>query len=142
VKICPLVTPPPGVGLETVILYIPATNKSEVYRVVVSVVEFIYVVVRAAPFILITEVGTKFVPLAVRVNCPPPFAAETGEIVLRVGAGFTVITVKILVAEIPPPGAGVTNLILKVPAVVNIDEGMVARKKPGMIVVDRFVPLN
>jgi hypothetical protein len=136
------VTPPPGVGLETVILYIPAANKSEVYSVVVSVVEFMYVVVRAAPFILMTEVVTKFVPFAVRVNCPPPFAAEVGEIVLRVGAGLTVITVKILAAEVPPPGAGVTNLILKAPGFVSIDEGIFARKKPGLMVVTRFIPLN
>lgn len=73
------------------------------------------VVVFAAPLNFTTEVETKFVPLTVSVNAAPPAVALVGESEVIVGTGL--FTVKLVAAEVPPPGAGLVTVTGKVPAV-------------------------
>ena len=85
--------PPPGVGLNTVTLAVPATAMSEARIEAVSWVEETYVVVRSAPFQRTTEPETKFVPFTVRVNADPPAIAEEGLRLVVVGTGLLIVKV-------------------------------------------------
>src|SRR5512139_1276250 len=64
--------PPPGAGLKTVTLAVPAVAMSVVVIEAVSWVEEPKVVVRSPPFHRTTDPETKFVPLTVRVKTEPP----------------------------------------------------------------------
>ena len=88
VKVSGLEVPPPGVGLKTVTLAVPAAAISEAGIAAVSWVAETYVVVRSAPFHRTFDVDTKLVPVTVRVKADPPAAAEVGEIEVRVGTGL------------------------------------------------------
>jgi hypothetical protein len=105
--------PPPGVGLNTVTLDEPGDAISAEGTVVVSVVAFTKVVTRAVPFHSITEVLTKFVPLAVRVNDGPPGLTNVGLSEAKVGSGLSVVNVT--VEDVPPPGAALETVIEFVP---------------------------
>lgn len=70
--------PPPGVGLKTVTLAVPAVAMSVAGMAAVSCVDEIYVVVRSVPFHWTVEVGMKLEPVTVRVKAVPPAAAELG----------------------------------------------------------------
>jgi hypothetical protein len=86
-------SPPPGVGLKTVTLAVPAVAMSAARIEAVSRVEETYVVVRSAPFHLTTEPETKFVPLTVRVKADPPAVADEGLRLVVVGTGLLVVKV-------------------------------------------------
>ena len=68
VNVCAFDVPPPGAGLKTVILNVPALVRSLVGIVTLSSVESTNVVVRSEPLNLATEDGIKFVPLTVIVK--------------------------------------------------------------------------
>src|SRR4030042_2052634 len=72
VKVWLLEVPPPGVGLKTVTLAVPAVAMSAARIEAVTCVELTYVVVRSVPFQRTTEPLTKLVPLTVRVKPAPP----------------------------------------------------------------------
>jgi hypothetical protein len=85
--------PPPGAGLNTVTLAVPAAAMSVAGIVAVSWVLLTKVVVRFALFHLTREptapfTGTKPEPLTVRVKDGPPARAEFGVIFVIVGTGF------------------------------------------------------
>ena len=100
--------PPPGAGLVTVTLNVPAAAMSAAVIAAVTCVEFTNVVVLEFPLKFTVAPVTKPVPLTVSVNPAAPAIALVGEIVVIVGGGF--VTGKMTVVEVPPPGAGlVTN---------------------------------
>ena len=61
--------------------------------VAVSWVALTKVVVRFEPFQRTVEPFTKFVPLTVNVNPPPPAVAEFGERLVVVGTGLLIVNV-------------------------------------------------
>jgi len=73
--------PPPGVGLVTITVDMPAEAMLKAGMTTVNCVELTNVVVGIAPPKLTIEDAVKFVPLIVSVNAAPPAAALFGEIV-------------------------------------------------------------
>ena len=116
-----LEAPPPGAGLNTVILAVPALAISAAGICAVSWVLLTKVVVRSAPFQRTTELLMKFVPLTVNVNAAPPAVSELGLTLLMVGVGFVCVTVKLNALDAPPPPpppaeAGLNTVTCAVPA--------------------------
>jgi hypothetical protein len=66
------------------------------------------VVVRAVPFHCAVVPLPNPLPVSVKVNAAPPAVALVGEIAVSVGAAGAIG--KVNVAEVPPPGAGVTTV--------------------------------
>ena len=127
VKVNPPEVPPPGAGLKTVTVAVPAVAMSVAGIAAVSWVEETKVVVRSAPFHRTLDEETKLVPLTVRVNADPPAVAELGERELRAGTGlFAAVMVKVNPPEVPPPGVGLKTVTLAVPAVAISVAGMAA----------------
>jgi hypothetical protein len=116
--------PPPGVGFVTVTGNVPAVAISAAVMAAVTCVELTNVVVAAVPLNFTAEVETKPVPFTVSVNAAPPAVAPEGESDVIVGAGL--LTVKLLAAEVPPPGAAFVTVTGKVPAVAMAVAGIVA----------------
>lgn len=83
-----------------------------------SCVALTKVVARALAPKLTNEVETKPVPFTVRVKAAPPALALVGEMVVIVGAGL--FTVKLTGLEVPPPGAGLVTVTLKLPALSDV----------------------
>ena len=80
--------PPPGVGLNTVTLAVPAVATSEALTLAVNSVALTNVVVKLAVFHLITEPFIKLLPFTVKVKAAAPAAHVEGEVVVKVGIGF------------------------------------------------------
>jgi hypothetical protein len=116
VKVAAFDVPPPGVGLKTVTLAVPADAISEARMEAVSRVEERYVVVLACPFHWTVELDSKLLPVTVRVKAEPPAVVEEGEIPDNDGAGLDgVLMVKVIDPEVPPPGVGLKTVTLAVP---------------------------
>lgn len=91
VKLCALEVPPPGVGLNTLILYVPGVLKSFAGMVALSCVLLTKVVIRFESLNLTTDPDTKFVPLTVMLNSASPAVLLDGRMPVVVGTGlFTV----------------------------------------------------
>lgn len=86
-NIWPEDVPPAGAGLETVSVDVPTELRSLAGIRAVSVVLLTKVVVMADPFHWMTELATKFDPVAVSVNAGLPTMVELGERVIKTGAG-------------------------------------------------------
>ena len=82
--------PPPGVGLNTVILAVPATATNVTLTDAVSCVALINVVANAVPFQLMTELLIKLAPVTVSINAGSPTVTLAGEMEDTAGTGFTV----------------------------------------------------
>lgn len=95
-KVTESVVPPPGVGLVTVMLAVPGERMFVVGTIAVNSVLDTYVVVKDVPFQFIVESDTKFVPVAVRVNCGLFMVMVVGEMEVKVGVGFNVVKVRSL----------------------------------------------
>ena len=67
----------------------------------------------AAPFQLTVDPLTKLLPLTVRVNAVAPTVALVGDSEVMVGNPVPIV--KVLVPEVPPPGAGFVTVIFAVP---------------------------
>ena len=106
--------PPPGAGLVTVTLNVPAAAMSAAVIDAVTCVALTNVVALAAPLNFTTEAALKFVPLTARVNATDPAVALVGEIVAIVGDGL--LTVKVSGVDAPAVGAGFVTVTLNVPA--------------------------
>ena len=115
VNVWALEVPPPGDGLTTVTLAVPAVAMSAAVIVAVISVSLTKVVVRFEPFHCTWLLATKFVPFTVKVNDPPPAVALGGESDLVVGIGLSIVNVS--GADVPPPGAGLVTVTMAVPAV-------------------------
>jgi hypothetical protein len=144
VNVCAVEVPPPGVGLNTVILNVPAVVKSLSGIVAVSCVLLPTNVVRSEPLNLTFELEIKFVPVTVIVNSASPTILFAGEMLVKVGTGLsTGLTVNVCAVEVPPPGTGLNTVILNVPTVVKSLGGMVAISSVLLTkVVGRPEPLN
>jgi hypothetical protein len=70
--------PPPGLGLTTVTLAVPANTMSAASMAAVNWLLLTKVVGRGPPFQLTTDSGTKPVPLRVSVKLGPPGATAAG----------------------------------------------------------------
>src|SRR5215472_5297791 len=82
--------PPPGEGLKTVTVTVPAAAKSAAVMWACSRVLLTMVVVRLAPFHSTVEAGTKLLPCTVSVKGNAPAGALLGETAVTAGAGFGV----------------------------------------------------
>jgi hypothetical protein len=82
--------PPPGVGLVTVTVAVPAVAMSAAVIAAVSCVALTNVLVLAALLNFTTDVDTKPVPFTVRVKAAPPAVALVGEREVSVGAGLLI----------------------------------------------------
>src|SRR5206468_457004 len=111
---CAAEVPPPGVGVTTVTLAVPAVAISAAGIAAVSWVALMTVVVRVLPFQRTVELLRKFPPFTVSVNATPPANALPGDRLLTAGAGLLIE--KVCAPEVPPPGAGVTTVTEAVPA--------------------------
>lgn len=120
VKVCAFEVPPPGAGLETVMLNVPAPVKSDDGIEAVNCVELTKVVVRAPTAKLTTEVDTKLVPLTVIVKVLSPTIFDVGEIEVVVGAGL--LRVNVLDAPVSVPPVLVAVIVLRVPAPVKVTD--------------------
>jgi hypothetical protein len=74
-------------------------------------------VLRLTPFHVITEVGTKPVPVTVSSEPPSSVVTVDGEIPESCGAGL--LTVKLVAEDVPPPGVGFTTVTCAVPPVAK-----------------------
>lgn len=107
--------PPPGAGFVTVMEYVVAVACSATVIANVSVFASTNVDVRALPFTLTTEAGTKGPPETVIVATDvPPGARLAGERLIEPTAGL--FTGSITASEVPPPGAAFTAVSESVPA--------------------------
>jgi hypothetical protein len=85
--------PPPGAGLVTITVAVPAVAISAAVIAAVNCVALTNVVVLATPLNFTTEVDTNPVPLTVRVKAAPPAVALVGEREVAVGAGLLMVKV-------------------------------------------------
>lgn len=87
---------------------------------------------------------TKFVPVTVMLNSASPTVLLDGEMLDKVGNGLPIgLTVNAWAFEVPPPGAGLSTVILNVPMVVKSLAGMVAVSSVALTkVVARFESLS
>ena len=85
--------PPPGAGLVTVTVAVPAVAIAAAVIAAANCVALTKVVVLVAPLNFTTDVDTKAVPLTVRVKAAPPAVALVGEREAAVGAGLLMVRV-------------------------------------------------
>src|SRR6266850_3991819 len=116
VNVCAAEVPPPGAGVRTVRLAVPAAAMSAAVIAAVSWMVLTKVVVRAAPFhCTVVEPFTNPVPLTVSVKDTPTTVALAGTSAVIVGMGL--LTGNVSAAEAPPPGVGVNTVTCGVAAV-------------------------
>src|SRR5262249_33680263 len=108
--------PPPGAGVNTVTLGVPAAATSLAGMAAVSCVDETNVVGRLAPLTWTIEPLVKLEPVAVRVKAAPPAEAVVGLMLDRTGAGVGAVMVKARALEVPPPDPAVDTLIWADPA--------------------------
>src|SRR5688500_20231058 len=100
--------PPPGAGLNTTTLNVPAPDTSSALSVVVSSVALTSRVARTPPETWMMEPALKPVPVTrtSRLSCPA--SADDGVIAVTTGAGL--VTGSVLAGEAPPPGPGLLTI--------------------------------
>src|SRR3990172_911459 len=113
-KLTALEAPPPGAGLMTTIVKVPAAAMSAAEISAVNCEPLMKLVLRLLPLNCTTEPLTKLLPLTVSVNAASPTTALAVERLLMVGAGL--LTVKLKALELPPPGAGLITVTGTTPA--------------------------
>ena len=114
-----LETPPPGVGLKTVICKFTRLTRSVLGMIAVSWVELTKVVVRALPLTRTMEPVTNLEPLTVSVKLVPPCGAFGGERLVIAGTGL--LTVRFTEPDVPPLGVGLKTRIGYAPTVSRSD---------------------
>ncbi|HVN79624.1 MAG TPA: hypothetical protein VMW38_11555, partial [Terriglobia bacterium] len=80
VKVTALEVPPPGAGVNTVMVAVPVCGSSVGVRVAVNLAEVTNFVVKSLLFQRITDPLVKLLPLTVKVILVLPAAPESGEI--------------------------------------------------------------
>ena len=84
------VSPPPGVGLSTVMALIPPDEISAASMVAEISVELTKLVALDEPSILTTDDELKFDPCTVSVKSDPPAQMNTGSMLVSVGTGLEI----------------------------------------------------
>ena len=136
-----LETPPPGVGVETVNIAVPAVAMSAAVIAACKLVLETKVVERALPFHWTAEEETKLVPVTVNVNPALPATAELGLREETEGTGLLIANVS--APEMPPPGVGVETVTVTMPSVVMSAPVIAACKPvPETKVVGRALPFH
>jgi hypothetical protein len=97
VKLTAFEGPPPGLGLLTVTLAVPAVSISPAEMEAVNFLELLKVVVRSDPFHCTLAAETKLEPFTVRVKPGSPATAELGLIPVTDGTGLLTVRVSFLV---------------------------------------------
>ncbi|KKU66135.1 MAG: hypothetical protein UX90_C0001G0194 [Candidatus Wolfebacteria bacterium GW2011_GWD2_47_17] len=92
-KLCPLEVPPPGVGLKTVIVEVPAVVRSDDGTVISNVVELMNEVIRSESFQRATEDATNPEPVKVTVVVPLCTSVDVGLMAVNTGVGFFTVIV-------------------------------------------------
>jgi hypothetical protein len=116
VKAIELDVPPPGDGLNTVMLAVPAEAMSEAVTAKANCVLLTNEGVRLAPFHRTIELLRKLVPFTVSVNDTPPAVPEIGLRLVIVGTGLDPVMLNMYALDVPPPGEELTAVTLAVPA--------------------------
>jgi len=109
--------PPPGAGLVTVTCPVPAAAMSAAVIAAVTCIVLTYVVVRLDPFQFTTDPLMNPFPPTVSVNAAVPAVALAGDSPIIAGTGFVPLTVKVVLPDVPPLGAGFVTVTCPVPAV-------------------------
>ena len=142
-------------GLTTVTLAVPAVAMSAAGTEAVSLLAETKVVVSAAPFQLTVAPLRKLLPFTVSLNEAPPAVALLGLIEEIAGGLLALVMVKVRALDVPPPGAGLTTVMVAVPAEATSEAGtiavncvletkLVARAVPFQLMVEpltKLVPL-
>ena len=105
--------PPTGVGLNTVMAFVPTAATSAAVICAVNCALLTKVVVRLLPFSRTMEVPTKPVPFTVKTKAGAPAPLLAGEIVVIAGLGL--FTARLEEVVVPPLGVGLKTVIGKVP---------------------------
>ena len=113
--------PPPGAGVKTVMAAVPALTTLPAGTVAFSWVLFIKMVESAIPFHCTTEVLAKLLPMQINVRVTAPEMTDTGEMELNTGIGALMLNVND--PEVPPPGVGLTTVMVAVPAFKTLVAG-------------------
>jgi len=121
VKVAVPEVPPPGAGVLTETLAVPASAMSVEVMVAVRDVPEPYVVARLDPFHRTTELVSKFVPVTVSVKLALPATEFVGDIRVTVGTGFAMVNFRTF--DAPPPGFGLKATTFAVPGVVTSEAG-------------------
>lgn len=116
VRFNPAEVPPPGAGLNTVMIAVPVLAMSAAVICAVNCVALTNCVVRALPFQRTTEPLMKFAPVTVSVKAAPPAFTVFGLKLVSVGVGFGWAIVKAVAFEVPPPGVPLKTVTCAVPA--------------------------
>jgi hypothetical protein len=112
-KAATLLAPPPGVGFCTDTAFAELPAMAEAGSVAFSSVWLTHKVASAVPFHSTTDDGTKPVPVTSSVWVVDPATTLAGFTAVITGGGL--FTVKVVVAELPPPGAGLNTVIAAEP---------------------------
>jgi hypothetical protein len=122
----PLDVPPPGVGVATVTIAVPALAMSAAVIAACRLVRETNVVARAVPFHCTVEEDRKFAPVTVSVNADPPAMVEFALKDVIVGAGSLIVNGNPL--EMPPPGVGLETVTVPIPPAATSAAVMAACK--------------
>jgi hypothetical protein len=122
-KASALEVPPPGEGLMTATLALPALDRSDLGTTAVSCVLLTYVVVRRLPLQETLEVETKSLPTTLSCNAGLPAAALVGESEVIDGTGFLARRENAAVADRGPSGAGLTTVTMAPSTPASVDAG-------------------
>src|SRR6266850_1178224 len=123
-NVCAAEVPPPGAGVTTVTDAVAAVARSAAGMAAVSCVALTKVVVRAAPFQRTVEPLPKLLPFTASVNAAPPTLALEGA--SDVSVGPPELTGKVIVADVPPPGAAVVTVTFAMAAASRSVAGIAA----------------
>jgi hypothetical protein len=131
VNVVALEAPPPGGGLNAVTEAVPASAMSPTGTVAVTCVMLTTVVASAAPFQSITVPVSKLVPVTVSVNAGLPAIAEVCDNNVTVGTGLLIV--KVIAADVPPPGSGLKTVMGTVPEFAMSAAGTVAVNEVALL---------
>jgi hypothetical protein len=123
--------PPPGAGVCTVTVAVPAAAKSAAGTCACNCVVLPAVVGSGVPFHCTTESPTKFPPVTVKVIGVMPVMPPEGESAVKAGTGLELI-VNGSALDRPPFKGGFSTVMLTVPALVRSAVGIVACKEVGL----------
>ena len=142
VNVCGLDVPPPGNGLNTVILNAPAVVRSLAGMADVTCVLLSNVVTLSEPLKRTTEAATKFVPLTVIVKAGSPAVLVAGEMLVVVGSGL--FTTNALLIPVAPPPVFVAVMVKLPPlAIVTLLDDNTPDANAGVVPPpDQSVPVD